>query len=89
MNWNPLVAFTNMGGDLSFTKLMVVALLVASWTGHAPSLLFATLLMAASFGKSTFEAWLQRGTWTATDTNTTQSITERRVVDQGVGVEPA
>jgi hypothetical protein len=82
-------AFRNMGGDWSFTKLLIVAFFVAHWYGHAPGVIAEALLMSAAFGKSTFEAWLQRGTWTASDSTVTQNITERRTVDHGIGVEPA
>ena len=79
-------------GRVSFTKAMIVALLAMHWFGKAPGVISEGLLMAAAFGKATFETYLLRGNWSASDVTTTASntqITERRVLDQGVGTEPA
>lgn len=95
MNWrgvSPFVAFQNMGGDLSFTKLVIATVVVAHFIGRPFSAIMATIVIAASFGKSTFEGFLQRGMFDATDTNVTEtkSITERRINVPGEpGVEPS
>lgn len=89
---NPAVAMSNMAGDLSFTKGLIVAFVVAHWTGYTFSAIGMTILLSAAFGKSTWESFLARGQWSATETHATEdkTITERRIVTPGEpGIEPS
>lgn len=79
-------AWRNMAGDWSFTKLLITAVFVAKY--HELSALIIFGLIAAAFGKSTYESFLQRGTWTASDA--TINNTETRITLTGEpGVQPA
>lgn len=62
-------AWKNMAGDWSFTKLLITAIFIAKF--HSLTALIIIALLAAAFGKSTFEGFVQRGSW-----NTNESVTE-------------
>jgi hypothetical protein len=51
---------TGKDGRISFTKVVIVDLLVAQWFGKAPGVLWATAILAASFGAKMFLAWIDR-----------------------------
>jgi hypothetical protein len=90
--WSLVEPFRNMGGDISFSKLVIVAVAVAHFAGHPFSSLMATILISASLGKSTWESFLQRGQWNESEStvNETKDITERRVTVLGEpGIESA
>mgnify|MGYP001546274422 CR=1 FL=1 len=86
-----LACFCNMSGDLSFTKVCVLILLVMHAFHIAPGVVAEAMLLSAAFGKSTFEGWLQKSAFEASDSNATETktIIERRVLDKGIAFEPA
>jgi hypothetical protein len=53
--WAP---WTDMNGDVSFTKLVITALIVRVMQEHPFPTITVIALLAAAFGKSTFEKWL-------------------------------
>lgn len=79
--WGP---FGDVRGHLSFTKLVIVAVLVGLLCRVPLPTVLTVALVAASFGKSTFEKWLTRAQFTATATETTA----RRIADEGYQETP-
>lgn len=65
-----LRAFCDLNGDLSFTKLLIIAITIALYRGLAISPYLATVLLAAAFGKSMFEKFLAKGTFSTAATET-------------------
>jgi hypothetical protein len=88
--WVKLLCFFDLttGEKPSFSKLMCVALFVALTAMGELSLGVVIALLAASFGRSVFLAFLNRSSVQATETREfkTVEIQERR--DAAQGVEP-
>ncbi len=81
----------NWSGDLSFTKCLIVYFCMTPWFGLWFPLATLIVLISAAFGKSTWESYLQRGSWSTSDTTITdtKTITDRRIVGKDIGFEPA
>jgi hypothetical protein len=74
--WEP---WTDINDQLSFTKLLITAFVVAIFMQVPLQATIVALLIAAAFGKSTFEKWLERTQFEVKDT------TERNIKE---GYEP-
>lgn len=81
---------TGTDGRQSFTKWIVVILLLMHGLKVAPGVISEGMLLAAAFGRKTFTDWLAHAQFMASDTTENKTTTERRVFTPGEpGIEPA
>ncbi|MCC7196364.1 MAG: hypothetical protein IT356_12495 [Gemmatimonadaceae bacterium] len=89
--WVALLCYVDMttGEKPSFSKIVCAVILLAAVAQRSLTLGVIIALLAASFGRSVFVAFLHRAQISAEDTHQTtrQEIIERR--DTEAGVEPA
>ena len=89
--WVQLLCFLDLttGEKPSFSKFVCLAILVATIAQRNLTLGVIIALLAASFGRSVFLAFLNRSQVSATDATVTsrQEIIDRR--DAALGVEPS